>query len=378
MKKFDVLVLGAGLAGLSTAYHLARKSKKKILLLEWESRIGGHASGRNAGMIRQTVPDPHIARLAVQGRKALERAQKTAWRAMPYQKNGSLLVAQSDKIPAIEAIRKNMDRLGVKTFSLSNRQISARVPILEKTAYAASLFCPSDALLETRPLLLGFFSAVQKMGVEVRKGISVRPIEKSGEGFIAEFGSQKVFASKVVNACGAWSGLLSESFSAHPVPLVPYRRHLYWTAPVSWGQGVWPFVWDLSLDFYFRPEGRGLLLSPCDKVPVSRAYCERRKEEVDPKVLGVLRRKMKTVSPKISQARIIREKSGLRTMAPDGKFVIGEDALIKNFYWVGGLGGHGVTTCFSAGELAGDIILDRGADAELVRAFSPKRFAFKK
>ena len=62
-------------------------------------------------------------------------------------------------------------------------------------------------------------------------------------------------------------------------------------------------------------------------------------------------------------------------MTPDGRFVIGEDTKLKNFYWVAGLGGHGVTTCFSVGELAAGLLLGHAADPALEKALSPGRFS---
>jgi len=64
-------------------------------------------------------------------------------------------------------------------------------------------------------------------------------------------------------------------------------------------------------------------------------------------------------------------------MASDGRFVIGEDPNLKNFYWVAGLGGHGVTTSFSVGDLAARLVLGKKADPRAVRWASVKRFLKK-
>ena len=64
-------------------------------------------------------------------------------------------------------------------------------------------------------------------------------------------------------------------------------------------------------------------------------------------------------------------------MTPDGRFVLGEDPLLPGFFWVAGLGGHGVTTSFSVGRLAASLILKEKTDPFLVKSFSPARFAAK-
>ena len=177
-----------------------------------------------------------------------------------------------------------------------------------------------------------------------------------------------------MNAAGAWCGVLAEKMGAQKIPLQSYRRHLYLTEPVKLRQDSWPFVWDLSQDFYFRPEGKSLLLSPCDKVLVDKSFLKRRQEEVDQKMKQVLLQKIKKYPNQISPLKIKSGRSGLRTMVPDGRFVVGEDAALKSFYWVAGLGGHGVTTCFSVGKLASDIILGKKVSAKFTKAFNPRRF----
>ena len=83
---------------------------------------------------------------------------------------------------------------------------------------------------------------------------------------------------------------------------------------------------------------------------------------------------MDSFSNKFRAISIQSVKSGLRTMAPDGRFVVGEDPRLKGFFWVAGLGGHGVTASFSVGDLASDLILGRKREKYLVNALSPGRF----
>ena len=109
----DVVIVGAGVAGLATAYHLALESSLKIIVLEEEKTLGGHASGRNAGMIRQTVSDPFLARMALLGRQALVRVSKNGWKKIRLLSNGSLLLAKNGDLEEIKKIKKTTDRLGI-------------------------------------------------------------------------------------------------------------------------------------------------------------------------------------------------------------------------------------------------------------------------
>ena len=198
-------------------------------------------------------------------------------------------------------------------------------------------------------------------------GAPLQSIQKERGGFRLTGGKKILFCEKLVNASGAWAAHLSEKAGAQRIPLIPYQRHLFWSRSLGRISAQWPFVWHVSHDFYFRPDKNSLMLSPCDKTSYGN-------EKIDPKMENMLKRKLAKFSNYFKAMKFYEAKAGLRTMAPDGRFVIGEDPKLPHFYWVAGLGGHGVTTSFSVGELASDIILGYSKDARLNRAFSPERF----
>ena len=92
MNSLRYVIIGAGFAGAATAYHLARRGVKDILILEQESQAGFHSSGRNAAMARQVLPEPAMAALAREG-AAFMRSLPADWPTPPIlQQNGSLLL----------------------------------------------------------------------------------------------------------------------------------------------------------------------------------------------------------------------------------------------------------------------------------------------
>ena len=91
-----------------------------------------------------------------------------------------------------------------------------------------------------------------------------------------------------------------------------------------------------------------------------------------------MRSKLEDFGGNFKPVKIQSAKSGLRTMTPDGRFVIGEDPKLKGFFWVAALGGHGVTTSFAVGDLASDLILGRKTDRNIAQALSPRRFLRRK
>jgi D-arginine dehydrogenase len=92
---------------------------------------------------------------------------------------------------------------------------------------------------------------------------------------------------------------------------------------------------------------------------------------VSPEALSGLACKVAAFMPRLGERSIRRVWAGLRTLAPDGCVVIGEDPRVRGFHWCAGLGGHGVTASAAVGRLAADGVLGRPVPS----AFSPARFA---
>ena len=371
MHKTDILIIGGGVAGLSTAHFLAKSGQRSVLVLEQEKVLGGHASGRNAGMLRQALSDPVLAELAVKSRRTFSRAAKQGWSGLNLQPNGSLLLSKNGN-EELENIEGTLRALGSRPQWLSKEAAAKKSPLLKGGNFDRALFCASDALIDIDALLGGFLRHLRQGGVRVLRGEKLWTVHPADGGFLVHSGTRKWFCKKIVNAAGAWAGWVAEKSGASLVPLTAYRRHLYFTKPDPAPKGLWPFVWDLSHDFYFRPIGRRIMLSPCDKTPETRGD---RGEKVNPAMKNALLGKLKAFSGSLGGLRIERAQSGLRTMTPDGRFVIGEDRKLKNFYWVAGLGGHGVTTCFSVGKLAAGLVLGSKTDDKMKAALSPGRFS---
>ena len=370
-----IVVIGGGLAGLSTAYHLAKEGAKDVVVIEREKRLGAHASGNNAGMIRQTVGDPVLAGLAAQGRKKLSDLKHPRWKKLKFESNGSLLLSD-DSEGELDRILKAADRNRVACQSVKKETVSRKVPALQNAGYRRAVFCPTDALVDVGGLLEGLQKELRRLGVRVYLGHPLHSIRRSGTGFALSAGRRKFSAAKVINAAGAWAREVAKIAGASELPLRPYLRHLYESRQFTSESRRWPFVWHLDRGIYFRPIPKGILASPCDKrfVRLEKPLKAAAARLADRKTKESLRVKLEKFGPSFKSVKLTAQKAGLRTMAPDGRFVIGEDPGLKNFYWVAGLGGHGVTTSFAIGDLAARLVLGKKADPRAVRWASVKRF----
>ncbi len=369
MISVDHVIIGAGFAGAATAYHLTRRGRTDVLLVEQEAVPGFHSSGRNAAMIRQCVSDPALARLARDGAAFLRSMPSDFPVAVQYKEHGSLLLGSGKGWEKLRHDAEIGAGLGVDVRLWTPEQAKDRVPVLRDAAFDGAVWCASDGVVDIHALLSGYLKAATAAGARMQCGAAVKAIvRRDSEGFEVVTASETIRTKILINASGAWANPIAKMAGAGELPLSPCRRHLFVSPPMDWVDTNWPFVWDVSHDVYFRPEGKGLLLCACDQQEM--AACD---PPVDPAIEESLAEKIQRIMPALSRVSINRRWAGLRTLSRDGRFVIGWDAKLEGFFWVAGLGGHGVTTSAAVGALATDLIAAGAGNKSVV--FTPERFS---
>jgi D-arginine dehydrogenase len=365
----DYVIIGAGFAGAATAYHLARRGINATILLEQEAIPGFHSSGRNAAMIRQCVPEPALFQLTRDGAAFLRNLPIDWPEPVSFKQNGSLLLGSGggwDKLKKDAEIGRS---LGVEVELWTPAQARRHVAVLEDAQFDGAVWCATDGVIDIHALLLGYLKSASAHGAQIYYGADVCAIRrKPGGGFELRTRDQVITAGRIVNATGAWANAVAQMAGASTLPLRPYRRHLFTSPRLTWVDPRWPFVWDVTHDIYFRPEGEGLLLCACDQQELPPGD-----PPLDPVIGEVLAEKIQRYMPGLERVSIHKYWAGFRTIAADGRFVIGWDPHADDFFWVAGLGGHGVTTSSAVGALAADLLTADGYKEAV--PFSPARFS---
>jgi len=370
-KKVDYAIVGSGVGGLALADALAKEGAHNLLLLEQEKQIGLHASGQNAGMIRQVVPHPLIGKLTLQGAQFLRHCP-SSWK-VSFQKRGSFLLAKGKEVASLERAAAFSKKEGLKMEWVSSKKAAQCVPLLEGADFEKALFCPSDGVIDRHALLRGYLKDAQKRGVQIWKEGRVQKIHPTSDGFRLRTSRGLVQTQILINAAGAWAGVIGEMAGGQTIPFRLYRRHLLLSAPHRHIHAHWPFIWDMTHGIYFRPEQGGLLLSPCDQDRLPSGRCP-----IDAPLAWRRLRKRLGYFPKLPSLTLRKAWGGVRTFSPDDNFCIGWDGKQRNFFWVAGLDGHGMTTSAAVGEFAARLLLGKRVDSNLERGFSPTRFTSSK
>lgn len=369
MPTFDYLIVGSGFAGLSTAYFLVKKKAGRIVIMEKAPTPGSEASGKNASMLRQITDSVVLTRMAVEGTKLLKEEFAPRWPSIHFRTNGSLLLVRQSHLERLKSSIQAAQSHGVNVEFLEKRDIIHRFPLLRDAQFEKGIFNAEDGVVDIRALCESLARYVQEKDTRF---IASSPfnLKRIHEGIFETDSPQgTIRARTVINAAGAWADAVARQVGARPVGLESFRRHIFVTEKLEGISPDWPFIWDLTHEIYFRPEDHALLFSPCDEDPM-----EPGPTPVSSEIEALCRRKTLQVLPALKEIRYARSWAGLRTFAPDRKFVIGWDGTVPGFFWVTGLGGHGLTACASVGRLAACLLIKEDLRSDLPGHFAPTRF----
>jgi D-arginine dehydrogenase len=333
MEQVETLIVGGGIAGLSMAMHLAEGGRHGILLLDREGQPGFYASGHNAAIARTLTGTPEHTALTVGGVRRLAEA------SLATASGGLILGAEPG---ALDALEREADRFGVESVRGSGA-------VLDGLVAREHLHLPGDGVIDTDGLLRLCADRAKAAGAALRYGCTVESILVGADRFTVQTPQGPVSAWTLVNAAGAWAGPVGSMAGGLALDLRPLRRHLVWSSQ-SWPADA-PWAWWADRPLYLRPESGGLLLCPCDESEVPRPS-RGLQPEVDRSVLDGLSASLQAAAPGLGGLPVVRLWSGLRTFAPDRKFVIGWDPVNPRLFWLGGLGGHGMTSGLAVGAAA--------------------------
>lgn len=358
MSRYDVAIVGAGIAGASLAAELAPHAR--VLLLEMEDQPGYHSTGRSAAFWSETYGGPWVQPLTTASGPLL-----APWLA-PL---GSLHIARSDEQAAVDAYLAEFDGSGVALIAQDPRET---IPGL-RPEWTLGVFEPSCAYIDVGGLHGQYLKTARQAGAELRTAAGLESAVREGGSWRLETRAGSFVADVLVDAAGAWADPVARLAGARPLGIQPYRRTMVQLATDPAPPEHLPHVGHLTGSFYFKPEAGGRLwLSPHDEIETDP--CDAQPEDID--VAIAIDRFEHCVNWRV--AKLEHRWAGLRSFAPDRLPVYGFDPGVEGFFWCAGQGGFGIQTAPAAAKLAAAMIagakVDRFvADIDAER-YSPARF----
>lgn len=349
----DVVVVGAGIAGVSVAYELSRTGA--VVLLEQESQAAYHTTGRSAAMFLESYGGPAVRSLTAASRPIFEAVGDL------LTPRPQLWVAPLEQLDGLTALRGANPDLK----PLDEAEARQVCPALRPGWCAAALLETEALEIDVLGLHQHYLGGARRQGLRVLLGAPLLAGRREGDRWLVETGAGPVRAAWVVNAAGAWADDVAGRLGVPPIGLTPLRR----TAAVARAASVdrsWPLVADVGETFYFRPEGAGVLVSPADETPT--APCDAKPDDL----AVALALERVNAATTLQLRSITTAWAGLRTFSPDRTPVVGPDPAAPGFCWLAGQGGYGIQTAPAMARLAADLVTSPAAVAP--PALSPDRF----
>jgi sarcosine oxidase subunit beta len=352
----EVIIVGGGVMGASTAYHLARKGCDDVLLLERNPFFGMEATGKCAGGIRYQFGTEINVKLSRLSLPMLDRFEEEMEQPIDLNYCGYLFLLTEEE--DVEAFRENVTmqhRLGVETEWLEPAEIAELVPAVDLEGVRAGTFHAGDGLADPNSVVQGYVSRASQLGADLRTEIEVTDIiVESGRvrGVATDRGG--VAAPAVVNAAGPWAGVIGEMAGVE-IPVVPVRRQIVVTGPMSQLPSDFPFVIDFAQSLYFHREGEGILtgMSNPDQEVGFEQSVDKDWELVH--LMAAMER-----LPLLEEAGLAHRWAGLYEVSPDAHPILGHVPQLEGFYCIGGFSGHG----FMHGPIAGLLLAEEIIEGE--------------
>ena len=368
--RYATVIVGGGIVGLFTAYHLVRAGAGPILVAE-RGFLSYGASGRNGGGVRQQWETPATAALARESVDAYRRFGGEFGYNIWFRQGGYLFLAQTEaELARLRVVETTGRALGLPVRIVGPDAIGGIAPALDRSTILGGSFLASDGTLFPFPAVWGVYEAVRRLGVEVALGVEIASIERDAQGRVAGATTgrgARLRADRVVNAAGGWSGDVSRR-AGLTVPNRATRHEILATEPLK--PFLDPMVVRSSDGLYFSQTMRGEIVGgltvphPAGTGPGMPS---------SPAFLARMARALTGLVPRLARVGVLRAWSGFYDDTPDGLPVIGEDPRLPGFVHANGLGGHGFMLAPAVGRRVARAVLGEPSDLDPA-LFSPARF----
>ena len=223
-KKFDYIIIGGGIVGLSTALKL-QEADRKVLILEKEKTVGLHQSGRNSGVLHSGIyykPDSFKSNLCIRGRELMLEFLNT--NKIPYRLEGKIIVDQNmDKIESLFERSKSLEMKGIKI--LDKKELIEKEP---NSKILNGLFVPQAGVVDYKIVAQAMSQIFENNGGEIEYFQKIVDI--------SEYQDSKIVSSKkdiftgdfIINCAGLFSDKIAKLDGLIPkVKIIPFRGEYY-------------------------------------------------------------------------------------------------------------------------------------------------------
>lgn len=381
--KYDVVIIGAGLLGCSTAWHLARKRAGRILVVD-RKEIASQASSRAACLLTRARTKPALMEMVQETYDCIDEMERLLGEPLELQRCGSITIGSSDaSIRGVEALEDAARSFGIPAERISGRRVGELLPWMKTDAVRLALYMPTDCYIDSALLCSGYARAAKKLGVDFRLHAGVADIWVEGGAVrgVRLCDGAAIEAPVVVNAAGSWANLLMRPLGIG-LPFTPVRSH-FWitTTDARRFPANHPFTVIPDARAFTRSDVGALIIGLREGVcrAFNPADLTESLEDFDFghedkwRVLDECAPLLKAYLPDIDTLGIAHYVAGPSCYVPDAMFIVGPLTACRGLYTATGCCGAGVAAGGGIGRLLSELIT---GDTPFVdpSLFDPARF----
>ena len=363
-RAFDVIIIGGGASGCSTAMQLSLQGRS-VLVLD-KAQFGSGSTGQAAGLGAQLRSNPSETRLLMEGIEVVGEMERKLNEKI-FTRTGSLHVAATeDRAGELRDFVESGKTIGFDIDLVDREFAKSRLPCMRTDDLIEFCYCPTDGHFAPSELLNGYIRIARDAGATFLSQTRVEDIMMSG-GRVkgVQTAGASFFAPVVVNAAGPWSYLVAE-LTQTPMATATLGHYYLVTEPVP-GVQISPTdaaIRDRANRIYSRPEMGGLLVGSYEQEPVEYSM-EALPEDFQMSEIRIQRDNLNVALlieaasrrfPFINERTPMSVTTGIMTFTPDGHALCGPVHDVEGLYYCTGFNGRGVFQSTSVGFLLADII----------------------
>jgi D-arginine dehydrogenase len=367
MTDFDVLIVGGGIAGASLGARIAGRAR--VAILEAEANCAVHSTGRSAAFWLAHYGGLNVIPLTIASWQPLEAGWPSGERSFLHRR-GAIVIGR--------VYRHLWNAMSVETDRAPRRReiqrdgLERRIPGLRE-GWDFGLDDATCADIDVAGLHNGCLAAFRQAGGKLLTSSALTAAKRRADGWEIDAGSERLSASTIVNAAGAWADDVARRCGVPPIHIQPYRRTIVQLRVGRTGLKDLPLIIDGLGKFYFKGESDNRVwVSPHDETATDP--CDVAPEEID--VAQAVDHFESVVDWPVEAVE--RKWAGLRSFTPARVPAYGYEADVPGFFWCVGQGGFGIQTAPAASAIAAALLLDEEppefvADVDS-SIYAPRRF----
>ena len=351
-KKFDIIVLGSGIAGISIASELSEYLN--VCVLEKEGLISYHSTGRSLAFYLESYGNEVIRQLTSASKNFFYNRIDTTSKNILIKKRGVIHIANKFQTIKLKNLYETLTKNN-KNFKILNKlQTMELLPCLNDEYVDSSIYDSEASDIDVNAIYNIYLKNLTKNNGKVITDIKITEFLHQVHGWKILTNQDEFYTKIIVNAAGAWCDLIATNVGAKKINIVPKKRTIFCFKPTNIKlNNKWPLGVDVEENFYFKIENDTVIASPADETPTVPHDVQA--EDIDI-ALGIERIKNSTLFEFNS---IFNKWAGLRSFVKDKNPVIGFDNKFKNFFWFAGQGGYGIQTAPALSKIASNLILKK-------------------